>query len=847
MTVVVRNRAIFQGGIIIRNNVVVIPEVPYVIGGNVSTSGSSPSGTAHAYMDGFVTGTPTDAKKWTASIWCRRALSSAFGAQIVLGLGSSDYIGFYGARILFLTNDSTPDTELLTASTFYDITDWVHIVVSVDTTQALDSDRVKLYVNGIEVTAFFYSFGSPTLSYPDQNEEFFNVSGNEFMIGSNDLSNNSSFNGNIAEIVFVDGQTLSPTSFAINDSTFGWTPIEYVGTYGNNGFHLKFGDANLGLDSSGNGNNFTNNGAVTTSDSPTSPYPVIDYGSAGGEWQLETGMLSSSNNDPNFPSTGWLSAFLTAGYEEGKWYWEVKFDSTVNPQMFAGLATDDGNFMYSARGYNDADSNYTSNNFRAVDNDKVYAIGRDNSLDWVYGSNGSTTGFSPSVDPNAILMFAVDADTKKIWVGENGNWLAGGNPAAGTNETFTYTGDYFIPFIQALDTPNPMGFEFAVEENKFTYTMPTGFNDLSEEHKALPEVFNQSDYYGTLAWSGDNTSPRTLTGLNFTPDLIIVKNTTSTTFPYSHPIMWDSVSGQVHSPNLADAGDTDNVVESGTVTAASGGITVTTGTVGDANNRAVNESGENYVAYCFKKAPGFLDIVTYDDNAAEPIGELTIPHSLGVAPSLIIARVLNNETTGGFAWRTYHNYMPGGASYAMPWEDDNVPYADGCWANTEPTSTYFRVGDNVSGDPIGSTNGVGNEHLAILFGQKTDLIKSGHIKGNISGSNYGAFVYTGFRPAFVYIKATVSGSVEEDEWVIWTEEQMTLNDTNKGIIEGLVTSSGSNSQLTNGVEAAFTSNGFYVRDPGKVFFEAIWLAIAADGQLKSRMHTPGLTDTSTSG
>lgn len=812
------------------------PEVPYVVGGNVSVSGESPSGTDLAYLAGPGTGTPTNGKIWTFSAWVKRAMTSGSAIQCVVSTTTSNYIGFSGTEAHVEFNDSTPDTELNTDPNIYDATDWMHYVVAVDTTQAVASDRVKIWLNNFEPSDF------DTEDYPNQNEEFFNVSGKTHLIGTGSAFNNGGFNGNISEVIFVDGQALTPSSFATQDSTFGWTPIEYTGTFGNNGYHLEFLDANLGLDTSGNGNSFTNNGATTTADSPTSNYPTIDYRTGVGIWKHTTGYLSTNNNDPNFPTSAWRGVRLTSAYDTGKWYWEVEFDSTVNPQMYCGVAASNGHFLYSCDNH---DGDYPASGFRSVDEENTYAIGRDNVLGYVYGSNGSTTSFSPSTDPSSKFMFAVDADAKKIWIGQNGTWIGGGNPAAGTGETYTYTGDYVQPFCQSLDIPADMGLTFVVEEIKHNYTMPSGFKDLAESNKALPAATDQADYFGTLQWTGNGASSRTLTGLNFTPDFIILKIISSASyFPDAVTLVWDSETNMVFScSSLAGqrVGDDNATIQYGTVTSAANGITVSNGST---DGRNVNDSGEDYVAYCFKKKAGFFDIVVYDDNNAQPIGELTILHDLEAKPGFMVVRSTDEETD----WHVYHSHL-GGASNVMKFNEDENPFVTGTWDSTEPDANSFTVGDD--GDPVGPGNGVNNEHVCYLFGDGSgagkDYVKTGKIYGNNNAILYGTFVYTGFRPAFVLFKTddnTTVGSFN-DEWYAFSEETQPIGNL-KGYIRGTAISNDSDLANSSAAEIAITSNGFYFKYPEDIDASMIWVAVAADSERGSRAHLPGWGDNLTS-
>ncbi|MDP6771872.1 MAG: hypothetical protein QF704_14320, partial [Anaerolineales bacterium] len=143
-----------------------------------------------------------------------------------------------------------------------DFSAWYHIVVAFDTTQETASNRMKLYVNGVQVTAF------DTANYPTQNTDYgVNQTAYPFYIGSEHVRR--FYGGYMADVYFVDGQALAPTSFAETDSTYGhWKPKLWSGTFGTNGFHLRFEETGtgtassttIGADSSGNDNHWTSNG-----------------------------------------------------------------------------------------------------------------------------------------------------------------------------------------------------------------------------------------------------------------------------------------------------------------------------------------------------------------------------------------------------------------------------------------------------------------------------------------------------------------------------------------------------------------------------------------------------------
>ena len=141
--------------------------------------------------------------------------------------------------------------DLRTSQVFRDPAAWYHIVVAVDTTQAAASDRVKLYVNGSQVTSF------STATYPSQNFETRVSNGHSEQVGA-EATSYSYIDGYLAEVNFIDGTQLTPSSFGETKNGV-WIPKAISGlTYGTNGFRLTFADSSsLGDDTSGNGNDFT--------------------------------------------------------------------------------------------------------------------------------------------------------------------------------------------------------------------------------------------------------------------------------------------------------------------------------------------------------------------------------------------------------------------------------------------------------------------------------------------------------------------------------------------------------------------------------------------------------------
>ena len=188
----------------------------------------------------YLNRTPTTAgnrKTFTISCWVKRsklgatqrlfqAKDSASGAYEGIEINSSDQFK--------LRHHSGAFYEVTTNQVFRDTSAWYHLVATVDTTQATSSNRIKLYVNGEQVTSF------ATASYPAQNYDFPINDTQEHTIGTYPTGGGEFFDGYMTEVNFVDGQALTPSDFGEYNTDGVWSPKKYTGTYGTNGFYLPF-------------------------------------------------------------------------------------------------------------------------------------------------------------------------------------------------------------------------------------------------------------------------------------------------------------------------------------------------------------------------------------------------------------------------------------------------------------------------------------------------------------------------------------------------------------------------------------------------------------------------------
>ena len=185
----------------------------------------------------FITRTPSsdgNRRKWTLSLWFKRG--NLGSNQNLFSTSGTDDRGFFDAR--FQSNDTLTigiytNYVLQTNQVFRDPSAWYHMVIVLDSGQGSASDRLKLYINGSEVTSFSLDNRATFITV---NQSFGINSTNAFEIGRHALDANKYFDGYIAEINFIDGQALTPSSFGETNSTTGqWNPKEYEGTYAKTG------------------------------------------------------------------------------------------------------------------------------------------------------------------------------------------------------------------------------------------------------------------------------------------------------------------------------------------------------------------------------------------------------------------------------------------------------------------------------------------------------------------------------------------------------------------------------------------------------------------------------------
>ena len=765
----------------------------------------------------YLTRTPASAsnrKTWTWSAWVKRGAMDRASRYTLFAsrptanpytlfyFSGSTQSNRYGLRF----EDSSAD--LATTQVFRDPSAWYHIVLAVDTTQATASNRIKMYVNGSQITVF------STASYPSQNTDMLINNTTEQCIGDNtyDVSTEA-YDGYMTEVNFIDGQALTPSSFGETNAQTGvWQPKAYSGSYGTNGFYLNFSDnsnttaATLGKDYSGNGNNWTpNNFSVTAGagndslvDSPTS-YGT-DTGVGGtvrGNYctmnplQLKLATLTNGNltysagssSGNNYPCGS------TLGVSTGQYYWEINVTS-LSAYLGIGIASasDLGTLVI-----NNSPIGFSASSYSVFESGSKC----NNSSSSAYQTGGYATG--------NVVGVAFDATNGKIWFSKNGVFPNSGDPAAGTNAAFTsISANTYLPALSGFD--NTLNANFG--QRPFAYTAPSGFKALCTQNLPTPTIgattaTQAGKYFNPVLYTGTGSSLG-VTGVGFQPDWVWLKNRSAG----NNHQLFDAVRGvqkAIYSDlTLAEATNANALTAFG-----SDGFTL-------GSESGINGSGSSYVSWNWKAngagstntAGSITSTVSANTTSGFSIVTFTIPasgvstvgHGLGVAPSMMLLK----RRDGVYQWLVYHASL-GNNSYLVLNDTLASQTAATLWNSTTPTSTVFTLGTAWPANLPNATM------VAYCFAPIAGYSAFGSYTGN--GSTDGPFVYTGFRPAYVLIKGTSSGATATS-WAVFDSKRNTYNLVDNYLLPN---DSGAESQNSTVLSVDFLSNGFKVRSSSSSF------------------------------
>jgi hypothetical protein len=455
------------------------------------------------------------------------------------------------------------------------------------------------------------------------------------------------------------------------------------------------------------------------------------------------GGLTNGNLDVRAAATGNdFRPLSTIGVSSGKWYWEVT-------KTYAGSSSTD--FIVGIANATDSGATYSSGSQRTDPIDTVYGV----SIDF------DTLTFAIKKDNVALYSTSIVANTYFAFV------------------------DVFFFGAAASATVN-------FGQRPFAYTAPSGFKALCTTNLPTPTIADGSTAMDVKLYTG-NSSTQTISGLNFSPDLVWIKNRAAAD---NHKLT-DTVRGATEEleSNTADA----------EVTNADGLTAFNSDGFDLGDDDEYNTSSEAYAAWCWDagsstvtntegsissqvraNASAGFSIVTYTGTGANA----TVGHGLGVAPSMILVKA----RTALRNWPVYHASAGANAYTYLDGSFPTVTSNTVMWQGTAPTSTIFSVGT------YAENNGT-YDYVAYCFAPVAGYSAMGSYVGN--GSSDGVFVYTGFRPRFILFKNASATS----GWNIFDTARDTYNAADKYLVANSSVVESSGTPIFD-----MLSNGFKVRD-----------------------------------
>ena len=740
-------------------------------------------------------------KTWTFSAWVKRSdLTSTFPNLFSSFVNTQNYglIRFdTSGRLGFVSKIS--DSNGLNFSTNHqhrDVSAWYHFVIAVDTTQSTSTDRVKFYVNGTQVTTFY------TASYPSQNySTIFNYNITHY-IGRYGGATSGNFDGYMAQVQLVDGSQLTPSSFGEFKSGI-WIPKDTSGlTFGTNGFRLEFGDSSaIGDDTSGNENDWTaTNFSVhdVMPDSPTNSFATLLDRNLD-DYTLSEGNLRATSAGAQL---GYATSTHEVNHAFGKFYYETRSNSTGNGTGI-GLVKS------------------------SVGGTRAYPLAQTGSIYYTAASGAIFSTITGATEVSAATY--TDGDVIGIAVdGENGTaeFFKNGVSQGTVTEATIATEGYVAYMLNASTSGSSdqrinfgadstfAGLETAATNadgngiGEFHHSVPSGFLALCTENFSEPAVSPKNsqeaeDYFDVILWEGTGSS-QSITGLNFSPDFVWLKNREHSD--------WNNLLDTVRTNSSRMSTNNTNAEDdgSGIITSFdSNGFSV-------GSNSNSNRSGDGFVAWNWFAGTAFSN-----DASATGVGTIdssgqtnttagfsivshtgtgsagTIAHNLGKKPAMIMTKLRSDSGQG---WLVYHHGLNKGVTpeqkYIVVSSSSDQGDLTTIWNDTAPTTSVFSVGTSTA------VNGNTETYISYVWAELDGYSKFGFYEGN--GSTNGSYIWTGFSPSFIMLKRYDSSG----DWFIFDNMRDGYNPENMRIRandSGAEADPGTFEILSNGFKIGFTS------------------------------------------
>ena len=727
-------------------------------------------------------GTPTDGTRWTVSAWVKKTeVGNAVDTyQYVIGAGSNSN------NRAFLRWDTTDHVDfqakvggywtlgLAGAAQFRDPAAWFHILANFDS----NAGTADVYVNGSKIVY------DGTETRPSDGSTVLINTAVQHVVGADYAAGTYYWNNYIAEVHFIDGQDLDPSSFGKEDSDTGhWKPIEYTGTYGDNGFYQKFQDSSaLGDDSSGNGNDFTSSGLVATDvvkDSPTNNYCTFNPLDINPNMLLSNGNLYSDGVTAN-----WEKVRGTFGVSSGKYYWELNLVSTSYGIFGVADSTMDILGTASAASGAWAYSTYGTK----------YINGAGGAAYGATCTTGDIIGVALDMDGGNIEFFKNDTSQGELSLGLSGNIMP---------YCSLYTSDLIANFGQDSSfagNETAQGNTDSNGEGDFYYEPPSGFLALCSDNLPDPSIADPTAHFNTVLYTG-NSSTNAITGVGFQPDFTWIKSRSDGN---SHGL-FDSPRGVTKELLSNDTAAEQTFAASLTsfdsdgfslgADAAGGHVNISTRTYVGWNwkggGAAVSNGDGSLTSSVSANADAGFSIATFTTDSTTGID--TVGHGLSEAPTLIFMK----NRTNAYNWDVYQvTATPSGVGRLKLNSTDGMT-AQNPFGSAAPTSSVFTYSQTYNGSS-------GNNIVAYCFHSVEGYSKVGSYTANNSAD--GVFLYCGFSPAFFLVKCYS----DTTDWIMFDNKRNTYNVVNNRLEPN--TNDAEDTDANDVVD--FVSNGIKIRGNG---------------------------------
>jgi len=710
----------------------------------------NPADSAHMT---FTKGTVADATIFSLATWFKRCSVTSdvnvFGAASGSGGTATVRLLNTGALYFSLNNagGSAETGYLYTTQLFRDPSAWFHILCIYNTNESTTSDRMKVFINGVQVTSFS-SRSDPSSGLASVD---FNATGKVNEVGHH--AGGSYAHGYYAQTVMTDGVVLTPANLGEFDDRGIYIPIDLDGLgVGTEGTILDYAVApgtgnGAGTDVSGNANHYTDTNLAANdqmTESPTDSAPdqgnfctwnPIYFSPTVPPSGAYRNTLTYTNGNLHL-GTDYGGALGTLGVSSGKWYFELIPNDAWGSSTAFGAGSQSAFF---------ANGSSVANERGCV----LYEQGGNKHV------NGTETSYGDTFTTDDVIGVALDMDNRAIWFSKNGTW----------------SGEYYSPAFASYTTGDQCTLNTG--QSAFGTTPPSGFKALCTANLPAPAVTDPSKFYQTKIFTGTGAELAiTLTdggGGAVKPDLVWIKDRDSVT---SH-VITDSARGATKewNPDTTSSSE-ETTVAQGLKSFDTSGFTLGTDT-------DYNASSSLNVAWCWNTQGGAgssneagtinttttsvgttqgLSISTYTGTGS---AGATIGHGLGVTPEFIFVK----SRSGAHQGRCYHHKVD--ADPETKFLDlsavDALGDALNVWNDTAPTSTVVSLGD------YAAVNGSGVTHLAYCWVGVEGYSKFGSFESNNNAD--GPFVWCGFRPALIIYKS-IDGA---EQWMMWDTKRSPYN------------------------------------------------------------------------